>query len=405
MTQDTVKRAFKYRFHPTDEQAAELGRTFGCVRLVYNKALEARTTAWFQESRRVNYVESSALLTEWKQTEELAFLNEVSSVPLQQALRHLQGAFAGFWEKRARYPRFKSRKKSRASAEYTRWAFTFRDGKLTLAKMREPLAIAWSRPLPEGVEPSTVTVSRDSAGRWFVSMLCEDATVTPLPTASNPAIGIDAGINALLTLSTGEHIVNQRFEKRDRERLARAQRCLAKKEKGSKNRDRARVKVARVHARIADRRHDHLHKLTTRLVRENQAIVIEDLNVRGMLGNHRLARAISDASWSELRTQLEYKCAWYGRDLIVIDRWYPSSKTCSGCGHATAHLPLSERIFHCTRCALVLDRDENAARNIKAAGLAVLACGAGVRPQRKPPGGQSVAKQETQRATAGTPSR
>lgn len=171
-----VKRAFKYRFYPTDEQAAELSRTFGCVRLVYNKALEERTRAWYTERRRVSYVQSSAALTEWKKTEELAFLAEVSSVPLQQALRHLQTGFGNFFAKRAQYPRFKSRKKSRASAEYTRSAFKWRDGQLTLAKMAEPLGIRWSRPLPEGAEPTTVTVSRDAAGRWFVSLLCEDSS-------------------------------------------------------------------------------------------------------------------------------------------------------------------------------------------------------------------------------------
>src|SRR5690349_18367615 len=189
-----VKRAFKYRFHPTDEQAAELSRTFGCVRLVYNKALQERTRAWYGEQRRLSYVESSAALTEWKKTEELAFLAEVSSVPLQQALRHLQTAFAGFFAKRAKYPRFKSRKKSRASAEYTRSAFTWRDGQLTLAKMTQPLDIRWSRPLPEGAVPSTVTVSRDAAGRWFVSLLCEDPGVTPLP-AVDAVVGIDFGLD------------------------------------------------------------------------------------------------------------------------------------------------------------------------------------------------------------------
>ncbi|MER6923949.1 transposase, partial [Streptomyces spiralis] len=173
-----VKRAFKYRFYPTDEQAAELSRTFGCVRLVYNKALQERTRAWYGEQRRLSYVESSAALTQWKKTEELAFLAEVSSVPLQQALRHLQTAFANFFARRAKYPRFKSRKRSRASAEYTRSAFKWCDGQLTLAKMAEPLDIRWSRPLPEGAEPSTVTVSRDAAGRWFVSLLCED-TIAP----------------------------------------------------------------------------------------------------------------------------------------------------------------------------------------------------------------------------------
>lgn len=185
-----VKRAFKYRFYPTDAQAAELSRTFGCVRKVYNLALEARTRAW-QQGKRVNYNATSAMLTAWKKSEELAYLSDVSSVPLQQCLRHLQGAYVNFWEKRGKYPRFKCRKKSRRSAEYTSSAFRYRDGQLTLAKMREPLDIRWSRSLPEGMQPSTVTVSQDSVGRWFVSMLCEDPGVKPLA-ATDAAVGIDA---------------------------------------------------------------------------------------------------------------------------------------------------------------------------------------------------------------------
>ncbi|AGP53478.1 RNA-guided endonuclease InsQ/TnpB family protein, partial [Streptomyces rapamycinicus] len=367
-----VKRAFKYRFYPTDEQAAELSRTFGCVRLVYNKALEERTRAWYGEQRRISYVQSSAALTEWKKTEELAFLCEVSSVPLQQALRHLQTAFGNFFAKRARYPRYKSRKQSRASAEYTRSAFTWRDGTLTLAKMAGSLDIRWSRPLPEGAEPTTVTVSRDRAGRWFVSLLVED-TIAPAP-ATSAAVGLDAGITSLVTLSTGEKIAN---------------------------RARARVKVARVHARIADRRRDSLHKLTTRLVRENQTVVIEDLTVRNLLKNSRLARAISDAAWANLRMMLEYKCAWYGRELVVIDRWFPSSKLCGNCGTVREKLPLNVREWTCD-CGAVHDRDVNAARNILAAGLAASACGDGVRPQRESSRtGRSSVKQETQRATAG----
>ncbi|RKN05378.1 RNA-guided endonuclease InsQ/TnpB family protein [Streptomyces radicis] len=396
-----VKRAFRYRFYPTDEEAAELSRTFGCVRLVYNKALEERTCAWYGEQRRISYVESSAMLTGWKKTEGLAFLTEVSSVPLQQALRHLQTAFTNFFAKRATYPRYKSRKKSRASAEYTRSAFTWRDGQLTLAKMREPLDIRWSRPLPQGAEPSTVTVSRDAAGRWFVSLLCED-TVTEAP-ATGAAVGVDAGITSLVTLSTGEKIANPRHERRDRARLARAQRELSRKAKGSANREKARRKVARVHARIADRRRDHLHKLTTRLVRENQTVVIEDLTVRNLLKNGRLARAISDAAWTELRSMLEYKCAWYGRDLVVIDRWFPSSKLCGACGTVREKLPLNVRTWTCD-CGAVHDRDVNAARTILAAGLAAAACGDGVRPQRESSRTRrSSMKQEPQRATAGTP--
>ncbi|WP_406468929.1 RNA-guided endonuclease InsQ/TnpB family protein [Streptomyces sp. NBC_01594] len=393
MKTELVKRAFKYRFHPTNEQAAELSRTFGCVRKVYNLALEARTVAWFQRQERVNYNATSAMLTQWKKTEELAFLCEVSSVPLQQTLRHLQGAFSNFFEGRAKYPRFKSKKRNRRCAEYTRSAFTYRDGALTLAKMRSPLAIVWSRPLPESAEPSMVTVSQDSAGRWFVSMLCEDASVRPLP-ALDTAVGIDAGITTLVTLSTGEKITNPRHERRDRTRLAKAQRVLAKKEKGSRNRDKARIKVAKVHARIADRRRDFLHQLTTRLVRENQTIVIEDLTVRNMVKNKSLARALSDAAWTDMRSMLEYKCTWYGRNLVAIDRWFPSTKLCSACGTVQDKLPLNVREWTCG-CGATHDRDVNAACNILAAGLAVTACGAGVRPQRESSRtGQPAAKQE-----------
>lgn len=362
-----VKRAFRYRFYPTDEQAAKLSRTFGCVRLVYNRALEERTRAWRTEQRRVSYGQTSAMLTDWKRTTELGFLSEVSSVPLQQALRHLQAAFTGFFDKRARYPRFKS-KKSRQSAEYTRSAFTFRDGRLTLAKMSEPLAIVWSRPLPEGAEPSTVTVSRDAAGRWFVSLLCQDA-IGRLAQVDR-AVGVDAGITSLVTLSSGEKIANPRYERRDRERLTRAHKDLARKRKGSVNREKAKRKLARIHARITDRRRDFLHKLSTRLVRENQTVVIEDLNVAGMVGSHSLARAISDAAWRDLRAMLEYKAHWYDRRLVVVDRWFPSSKLCSACGHKAAVMPLHVRAWACINCGAGHDRDVNAARNILAAGLA-----------------------------------
>ncbi|MDL4815096.1 RNA-guided endonuclease InsQ/TnpB family protein [Actinomadura opuntiae] len=395
-----VRRAFRYRFYPTDQQVAELSRTFGCVRLVYNRALEERTRAWHREQRHVSYAETSAMLTAWKRTVDLAFLGEVSSVPLQQALRHLQTAFTNYFAKRASYPRFKSGKKSRASAEYTRSAFRWRDGRLTLAKMAEPLDIVWSRPLPEGAVPSTVTVSRDGAGRWFVSLLCEDAIGRLAPV--NRAVGVDAGISSLVTLSTGEKVSNPRHERRDRERLARAQKDLARKAKGSKNRAKARRRLARIHARITDRRRDFLHKLTSRLVRENQVVVIEDLNVAGMVRNHSLARAISDAAWRELRTMLEYKADWYGRELVVIDRWFPSSKMCSHCRTVTETMPLNVREWRC-RCGVVHDRDVNAARNVMAAGLAVSACGADVGPERRKPGGQTAMKQETRPARVGIP--
>ncbi|MFD8639088.1 RNA-guided endonuclease InsQ/TnpB family protein [Streptomyces zaomyceticus] len=391
-----MKRAFKYRFHPSDAQAVELSRTFGCVRKVYNLALAARTEAWTRQER-INYNTTSAMLTAWKKTEELAFLNDVSSVPLQQALRHPQVAFTHFFGKRAKYPRFKSRKGSRRSAEYTTSGFRFRDGGPTLAKMTEPLDIVWSRPLPKGAEPSTVTVSQDAAGRWFVSMLCEDPGVKPLPD-TDTAVGIDVGLNHLLTLSTGEKITNPRHERRDRAALARAQRSLARKAPGDgANRAEARRKVAKIHARIADRRRDGLHKLTTRLVRENQTLVIEDLSVRTMVKNRSLARAIGDAAWSEFRSMLEYKAAWYGREVIAVDRFFPSSKLCSHCGELAQSLPLHVRTWTCEGCGATHDRDVNAAKNLKAAGLAVSVCGAGAGPRRRTPDGQPTTKQKAPR--------
>ncbi|MGI5327076.1 RNA-guided endonuclease InsQ/TnpB family protein [Actinomadura nitritigenes] len=311
-----------------------------------------------------------------------------------------RAAFTNFFAGRAKYPRFKSKKKSRLSLECTRSAFTWRDGTLTLAKTSEPLDIVWSRPLPEGVTPSTVTVSCDSAGRWFCSILCAD-TIARLDPVKR-AVGVDVGIASLVTLSTGEKVAHPRHERRDRERLARAQKELARKTKGSANRDKARRRVARIHARIADRRRDFLHKLSTRLVRENQTVVIEDLGVRNMVKNHNLARAISDSAWRDLRTMLEYKADWYGRELVVLDRWFPSSKSCRRCGALAETMPLDVREWEC-RCGARHDRDVNAAKNILAAGSAVAACGADVRPVGRRPGGRTAMKQETRRATVGIP--
>ncbi|MFJ9483574.1 RNA-guided endonuclease TnpB family protein, partial [Streptomyces mirabilis] len=210
------------------------------------------------------------------------------------------------------------------------------------------------------------------------------------------AVGIDVGLDHLLALSTGEKIANPRHERRDSARLATAQRHCARKEKGSANREKARRKVARIHARITDRRRDGLHKLTTRLVRENQTLVIEDLTVRNMVRNRKLARAMSDAAWAEFRSLLEYKAAWYGRDVVVVDRFFPSSKLCSHCGALQDRMPLNVRTWTCD-CGTVHDRDVNAAKNLLAAGLAASVCGAGVRPQRRTPGGQSATKQKISR--------
>ncbi|MFJ9863296.1 RNA-guided endonuclease InsQ/TnpB family protein [Streptomyces sp. NPDC101165] len=385
MGEQRVKRAFKYRFYPTQDQAKQLEQTFGCVRKVYNMALDSRSRAWTAERRQIRYAEASAMLTEWKRRDEFSYLSDVSSVPLQQTLRHLHSAFEGFFTKRSGYPRFKSRKRSRSSAEYTRSAFRWRNGELTLAKMRAPLDVRWSRPLPTYAQPTTVTVSRDAAGRWFVSLLVEDQPQLR-HRGIDTAVGVDAGLNSLVTLSTGEKVPNPRFSRKGSGRLARAQRELARKEKGSRNQAKARRKVATIHARIADRTRDFLHKLSTRLVQENQLVVIEDLPVRNLMGNRSLARAIADASWAELRSMLEYKCAWYRRELVVVDRFFPSSRTCSACGLVRDPLALDVREWRCDGCGTRHDRDHNAAQNILAAGQAVSACGAGVRPQRNPSG-------------------
>jgi putative transposase len=374
-----VTRAFKYRFYPTPEQEALLNLTFGSVRYVYNRALALRSHAWLQEQKRVNYYDTSKLLTEWKQNPETEWLQDVSSVPLQQSLRHLQAAFVAFWEKRAKFPAFKSKRKGRHSATFTRMAFSYRDGRVTLANCVAPLNIRWSQPLPKDADPSSVTVSRDPAGRWHVSIQVE-AIVEALP-AVTTTVGIDMGITCLVALSTAEKVPNPQHERKDRARLALVQRRLSRKAIGSANRFKARVKVAKVHARIADRRRDILHKLSTRIVHENQVVIIEDLAIRNMVRNHSLARSIFDASWSEFRRQLEYKAAWYGRTVLAIDRWCPSSKTCSVCGWVATTMPLNVRSWVC-QCGAIHDRDVNAARNIQAAGLAVLACGDGVRPSR-----------------------
>ena len=375
-----VRRAYKYRFYPTPEQANLLNQTFGSVRYVYNRALAERSRAWTQEQKRVTFADTCRMLTQWRNDPETAWLYEVPSVALQQGLQHLQRAYVNFWGKRAKYPQFKSKRKSRASATFTTSGFRYRDGQLTLAKVSDPLNIVWSRPLPEGAEPSTATVSRDAAGRWFVSLLCE-CSVEALPTVPT-SVGIDVGITSLVVLSSGEKITNPQHEKKDRARLALVQRRLARKATGSANRDKARGKVAQVHGRIADRRRDFLHKLSTRIIRENQTVIIEDLGIRSMVRNRHMARAISDASWAELRRQLEYKADWYGRTVIAVDRFYPSSKTCSACGVITAKMPLNIREWTCASCGVRHDRDVNAAKVLRAEGLSVLACGDGVRPAR-----------------------
>ena len=395
-----MEQAFRYRFYPTPEQESLLRRTLGCVRLVYNRALNARTEGWYERQERIDYIQTSALLTGWKKLEELDFLNEVSCVPLQQGLRHLQKAFSNFFAGRTRYPNFK-KKRNGGSAEFTRSAFKWKNGQVWLAKCNEALPIRWSRLLPKGCSPSTITVKLDARNRWYVSLLVRSVaggSFPPQTSLDNPnikahtildkSIGLDVGITSLIVKSDGTKVVNPKPFKRLHKKLRRVQKALSRKQKGSANRDKARLKVARVHGQITDTRIDFLHKLTTQLVRENQTIVVEDLAVKNMVKNRKLAQAISDASWGELVRQLDYKCRWYGRELVKIDRWFPSSKRCGNCGHIVDKMPLNIREWDCPKCGVNHDRDLNASKNILAAGLAVSVCGANIRPDNSTVEGQ-----------------
>jgi len=373
------KKAYKYRIYPTDEQKQMLAQTFGCCRYVYNWALRLKTDAYYQRGERMYYEHLSQALTSLKKQEESAWLNNVSSVPLQQALRHLERAFLNFFEGRAQYPTFKKKHGAQA-ATYASSAFKWDGTNLTLAKMDRPLDIHWSRPLPKGCKPTTITVTKDCSNRYFVSLLVEEDIQT-LPVV-NKQVGLDLGLKSMVITSDGQTYGNPKFFARDEKKLAQAQRRHAKKKKGSKNRAKAKLKVARVHARIADRRRDYQHKLSTHIIRENQIVCVEDLQVKNMVKNHRLAKAISDVGWSELVRQLEYKAEWYGRTLVKIDKFYPPSKRCFDCGHILDSLTLDIRHWVCPECGVEHERDINAAKNIVAAGLAVLACGESVRPGR-----------------------
>lgn len=362
--------AIKQRFYPTDEQVKLLTKTFGCVRFVYNSILGWRTEAYYNDGININYNQTSAKLTELKKDLSLLWLKNVSSVALQQALRNQQNAFKNFWENKSKYPKFKS-KNDKQSFTLVGSAFKYNDGKLYIAKSKQPLDIRWSRELPS--YPSSITISKDKAGRYFVSMLCRFES-KPMPVTAK-TVGIDLGLNNLFITDSGEKVDNPSHTKRYENKLAYLQRKLAKKKKGSKNRDKAHQKVARLHAKIADSRLDNLHKLSRKLINENQVVCVESLAVKNMIRNPKLAKHIADASWGEFVRQLKYKAEWAGRTIAEIDRFFPSSKRCStqGCGFVHESMPLDVREWTCTKCGTVHDRDINAAKNIKTVGLAGLA--------------------------------
>jgi putative transposase len=377
--------AYRCRTYPDEAQQRMLARTFGCIRVVWNRTLAERHRLYQAEGTSLCYAASDAALTKMKKNPALAFLNDVSSVPLQQALRHQHAAFQAFFAQRARYPRFKSRR-GRQSATYTRNAFSMRDGMLRLAKMIAPLRIVWTWPNIDVTTLSTtsVTVARDPAGRWFVTLHVDVPDPVPL-SVTGKSVGVDVGLTRFATLSTGETIPHPKDWERHEKRLKRYQRRLARCKHGSANRARRAVKVARAHARVGDARRDFLHKASTNLVRQFDVIAIEDLNVSGMVRNRPLARAIGCSGWGEFRAMLEYKAQRCGRRIVVVDRWYPSSKTCSRCGYLFTALSLGTRHWTCLSCGARHDRDVNAAQNILAAGLAAgakdgaNACGGKVR--------------------------
>jgi putative transposase len=380
-----VHLRYNYRLYPTPGQRAALAKAFGCARFVFNDALRARQEAHAAGLPYLTDAELSARLTATKATPQRAWLSEVSSVVLQQALADLNTASRNFFAsiKGTRMgpkigpPRFRSRKDGRQAVRFTanaRFQVTL-GGKLRLPKIGE-VPVRWSRALPSA--PSSVTVIKDSAGRYFASFVVESEPVT-LP-ETQPVIGLDLGLSHFAVLSDGRKIASPQFLRRAEKKLRRTQRSLSRKQDGSQNRDKARLRVARVHAQVADARREFHHQLSTALIRENQAVAVEDLAVRG-LARTRLAKAVHDAGWSAFLLMLEYKARRYGREFRRIGRFEPTSQVCSACGVKDGPKPLHVRAWQCRECGAWLDRDVNAAVNVaRAAGLAVSACGAQVRP-------------------------
>ncbi len=374
---------YSFRVYPSAGQRTALARAFGCARVVFNDALRVREEARVAGLPFVTSAELSKRLTAAKKTPERAWLGEVSAVILQQSLRDVDTAYRNFFDglkgKRPRMgaPGFKSKRDNRQSIRFTAnpaWRIT-PGGKLRLPKIGD-LKVKWSRSLPS--DPSSVTVIKDAAGRYFASFVLETGPEEVLPEVA-PELGIDLGLGHFAVLSDGTKVDSPRFLRRAEKRLKKAQRDLSRKRKGSSNRGKARVKVARAHARAADARREFHHQLSTQLIRENQAIAVEDLCVKG-LARTRLAKSVHDAGWSAFVSMLEYKAARYGRTLVKIGRFEPTSQVCSRCGVKDGPKPLSVRVWTCGACGAVLDRDVNAAVNVaKAAGLAVSARGAQVR--------------------------
>ena len=377
-----MKARYQYRFYPTDQQRQSLAQLFGCVRVVWNDAL-----AFSKSSKYPGYNALSKSLTLSKKTIEREWLNNVSSVPLQQSLKQLEVAYKNYFDslkgkrkgRKVGQPRFK-KKTNDQSATFTKAAFSIKNNEVFLAKIGN-LKLIWSRELPS--EPSSVTVIKDCANRYFLSFVVE---IKPVQVnVKNQSIGVDLGLKTFAVMSNGEKAASLDYSKADR-KIRKLQRKLARQQKArnafaastrtssgerrsSNRRNKTRIQIAKQHNRIADTRKDFLHKLSTKIVSENQNIVLEDLNVSGMAKNRRLARSISLQGWREFRNLCEAKSEKFGRDFQTTNRWEPTSQICSECGFRWGKIDLSIRSVLCLNCSTEQDRDENAARNIEMVGM------------------------------------
>jgi putative transposase len=360
-----IKKSFQYRLYPNDEQATLLDKHFGSARWLWNWALAEKIRVYEEKGESLSRFKLQAQIPEMKRTER-PWLAEVNAQSLQASLLFLDRAFMNFFKHKTKFPRFKKKNHRQSFQVPQRGQLDFENCKLIIPKFLEGIRCHISRRF-EGVT-KTFTVSKTATGKYFVSVLVEtpDEVTGKRPATADTTIGIDVGIKDFCTLSTGEKVENPRHLKEELKRLKVLQRRASKKKKGSSNRKKAVLKVAKLHEKISNRRNDFLHKLTHRLTSENQigSIAVEDLNIAGMMKNHCLAQAISDVSWSEFNRQLEYKCEWRGVNLLKIGRFEPSSRTCDACGTVNKDLKLSDRTWTCA-CGTEHDRDYLAARNIK----------------------------------------
>ena len=360
--------AYKYRLHPTREQSGFFNKSFGCVRFIYNWGLQKRIEAYMKDKGRISYVQLCAMLTDLKKEEQYSWLREVSTECLQQSLRNLDAAFTRFFREKKGFPRFKSKSRSRQS--YKAILSVHVDQERRRIKLPKIGWVKYGNNRKFEGDVRSVTVSVTPSGKYHVSVLVDDGKEIPekLPVTFDTTIGIDMGIKDFAVCSNGDTYENPGHLIKAEQRLRNLQRRLSRKKKGSNRRNRARMILAIQHEKVANRRQDYLHKISTKIVRENQAIVVEDLNTKGMMKNHRLSKAIGACGWSTFFNMLEYKCERQGKTFIRIGRFDPSSKTCS-CGHVYRGLKLSEREWVCPNCGSVNDRDLLAACNIKRFGL------------------------------------